>query len=332
MACLTPSRLRACLLAGALGDALGGPSEGADPNPGRGLPEGPLQVSDDTLLVLATCRGIARAGRVDPAAIAGAFVEAYRAGLPGVGSSTLKALRDLDAGLPWALAGARGEYAAGNGGAMRVAPLAFFGDPRDESFRRLVRDVVDITHRHDEAVAAALAVVDAMHALAETPDEGRAALLHRVAERQPDTPVADSLLALATLPEGAGALDAARISGTSGRARDSVPLALFLAASPGAGMPAAWLDAIRCGGDTDTVASLVGQLLAARGREPPAEWGGRLACLDEIDALSRALATLTAGAKAPPQREERLPWPLLVSAKLALTLARLRRGVFRHVP
>jgi ADP-ribosyl-[dinitrogen reductase] hydrolase len=165
--------------------------------------------------------------------------------LPGVGSSTLKALRDLDAGLPWALAGARGEYAAGNGGAMRVAPLAFFGDPSDERFRRLVRDVVGITHRHDEAVAAALAVVDAMHILGEMPGEGRTTLLRRIAARQPDTPVADTLLALGDLPESADALDAARISGTSGRARDSVPLALFLAATPGVDLPTAWLDAIR---------------------------------------------------------------------------------------
>jgi ADP-ribosylglycohydrolase len=289
------------------------------------LPEGPLRVSDDTGLVLATCRGIVGAGRVDPEAIAGAFVDAFRAGLPGVGSSTLKALRDLDAGLHWALAGARGEYAVGNGGAMRVAPLAFFGEPRDEGFRRLVRDVVSITHRHDEVVSAALAVVDAMHLLAETPEVGRAALLRLVAARQRDTPVADRLLALAALPEGAGALDGARVSGTTGRARDSVPLALFLAAAAGANLPATWLEAIRCGGDTDTVASLVGHLLAARGREPPPGWGERLACLDEIDALCRPLATLAASDAAPVEPARGPSRPLLASARVALAIFRFRK-------
>ncbi|HEX3906224.1 MAG TPA: ADP-ribosylglycohydrolase family protein [Polyangia bacterium] len=51
----------------------------------------------------------------------------------------------LDAGVHWALAGAKGERAAGNGAAMRSAPLAFLLDPADEAARRLLRDLSPIT-------------------------------------------------------------------------------------------------------------------------------------------------------------------------------------------
>jgi ADP-ribosylglycohydrolase len=69
-------------------------------------------------MTLATCEAIANSGRVDPALIADAFRSWFdERRFSGLGSSTLKALRDLQAGAHWALAGARGEMAAGNGGA-----------------------------------------------------------------------------------------------------------------------------------------------------------------------------------------------------------------------
>jgi ADP-ribosylglycohydrolase len=74
----------------------------------------------------------------------------------------LKSLRDLEAGNHWALAGRLGERAAGNGAAMRIAPLAFVTDPVNDDGRRFIRDVSQVTHRHDEAYAGALATVFAI--------------------------------------------------------------------------------------------------------------------------------------------------------------------------
>jgi ADP-ribosyl-[dinitrogen reductase] hydrolase len=107
---MTPERIVASLLGGAIGDAWGGPFEGAPPA-GRAslVPDGALEVSDDTQLTVATCEAILEAGRVDVAAIAARFVVWFRRGsLRGLGASTLKALRDLDAGAHWALSGAKG--------------------------------------------------------------------------------------------------------------------------------------------------------------------------------------------------------------------------------
>ncbi len=98
-------RARGCILAGAIGDAMGGPFEG-HPGPLKFRESDRWTISDDSQLTLATCESIIQAGEVSPEPIAGRFLQWYRAGrITGMGSSTLKALRDLDAGGHWALAG-----------------------------------------------------------------------------------------------------------------------------------------------------------------------------------------------------------------------------------
>lgn len=55
----------------------------------------------------------------------------------------LSALSELDASGDWAIVGAKGERAAGNGAAMRVAPLAFCLSPEDPADRSTIRDVAE---------------------------------------------------------------------------------------------------------------------------------------------------------------------------------------------
>src|SRR5215813_4344022 len=144
-------RARGCILGGAIGDAMGAPFEG-QPGPLRFRPHDDWAISDDSQLTLATCESIIETGEVSPEHIASRFVDWYRARrITGMGSSTLKALRDLDTGLHWALSGAKGEMAAGNGAAMRIAPLAFHLNPRLEKDRQVIRDVCRITHHNEEA-------------------------------------------------------------------------------------------------------------------------------------------------------------------------------------
>jgi ADP-ribosylglycohydrolase len=123
--------IRSCIIAGAAGDALGGIAE-----------RGSKSFSDDTQLTLATCEAIMAAG-VPEASVIADHMRAWSAAgdITGVGSSTLKALRDLEAGAHWALAGARGERAAGNGAAMRTAPLAFLLDPQEPGHPVRLRDI-----------------------------------------------------------------------------------------------------------------------------------------------------------------------------------------------
>jgi ADP-ribosyl-[dinitrogen reductase] hydrolase len=204
-------RVLGCLLGGAIGDAYGGVSE-----------RGRVCLSDDTQLTLATCESIAAVGRLDLAHLAATFRRWFEERrIIGLGSSTLKALRDLRAGAHWAVSGARGEMAAGNGGAMRIAPLAFVASVD----RVAIRDIVRITHHSDEAYIGALAVVEALRG--SWPPE-RSELLRAIAERLPDSRVRDRLLLVAGVTE-VGGLPAIAALGTSGYVVDTVPLALAAA-------------------------------------------------------------------------------------------------------
>ena len=181
MASFTRDQIIGCLVGGALGDALGG------------IPERKrISLSDDTQLTLATCEALTRGART-PAGIAGHLVRWFRDGrISGIGSATLKAMRDLNAGVHWALAGARGEMAAGNGAAMRIAPLAFAIDPFDNADRVLIRDVSRLTHHSDEAYIGALAVLLAIHLSRPHPD--LVSTLTSIADQLPDSRVRDRLI------------------------------------------------------------------------------------------------------------------------------------------
>lgn len=124
------SKVRSCLLGGMLGDAMGGAYE--NPAGVELVIAGPLRlskISDDTQLTLATCSSLRKCGRIDPSDIAATFLDWYQNGrLSGLGASTLKALRDLQVGAPWYSSGSIGERSAGNGAAMRIAPIAFYLD------------------------------------------------------------------------------------------------------------------------------------------------------------------------------------------------------------
>lgn len=61
-----------------------------------------LRVTDDTQLTLATCEAIVESRSVTPESIAKQFVRWFRERrITGIGSSTLKALTELDAGGHW---------------------------------------------------------------------------------------------------------------------------------------------------------------------------------------------------------------------------------------
>jgi ADP-ribosyl-[dinitrogen reductase] hydrolase len=287
------SHFRLALLAGASGDCIGRVHEGRAGTVGPLVPEGSWRVSDDTALTLATCRAIVESGRVDPAAVAAEFAREFRGGrLRGLGASTLKALRELAEGAHWATVGRSGEFAAGNGAAMRMAPLAFVLAGETAEDRRLIRDVARITHKSDEAYVAALAVVRAMHLV--NAGEERGSLLERLAGELPDTRVRDALHVLLKLPATAAVEEAAATVGTSGHASESVPFALYLAARFRGSCEEAILAAVRCGGDTDTIASIAGQVCGAGGSAIGEAWLARLPVREEIEERAEGLVALAA--------------------------------------
>jgi ADP-ribosylglycohydrolase len=244
-----PDVVRRCIIAGAAGDAIGGIRE-----------RNAKTFSDDTQLTLATCEAIMAAGGCEPRVIAERMLAWFEQGeITGVGSSTLKALRDLQAGAHWALAGARGEMAAGNGAAMRAAPLAFVLDPHQDRDRTRLRDITRITHHHDEAYVGALAVVVGTRRAAAGLDWSHAA----IAAALPDSRVRDNMLRAADLA-GRDFETVAAAIGTGGFVAETVPAAMELARwMQSVGFESGMRDMNRLGGDADTIGAIAGQLWAA---------------------------------------------------------------------
>lgn len=254
-------RLHGCLAAGAIGDALGSFYEGRPVTESVDF-EALHGITDDTQLTLATCEAILEAKKVSPESIAQKMLEWYNnRKLTGLGASTLKALRDLQVGAHWALSGRSGEYAAGNGAAMRIAPLAFFLNP--DTDRTLIRDVCFITHKNDEAYTGCLAILYILHYILTGRWQADSDLLSLLLSQLPDTAVRDKLIQLQEQP-GLSIREAARLAGTSGHVSESIPFAIFAAQQiKTQHFEDILIEIIRCGGDTDTNASLAGQMMGA---------------------------------------------------------------------
>ncbi|MBS1605479.1 MAG: ADP-ribosylglycohydrolase family protein [Bacteroidetes bacterium] len=253
--------LYGCLIGGAIGDAVGSYYEG-QANVKSVEFDVINGITDDTQLTLATCESIIDSGHVSAESIAKKMLEWYNKGkLSGLGSSTLKALRDLQVGAHWALSGRSGEYAAGNGAAMRISPLAFFVNV--ETDKTLIRDVCNITHKNDEAYVGCLSILYALNFLVSDRWRPGQSLIDLIIPELPDTSVRDNLLKLQISPS-LTIREAAQLIGTSGHVVESVPFSIFAAQKIVEHKFEDILsEIILCGGDTDTNASLAGNIMGA---------------------------------------------------------------------
>lgn len=263
---------------GALGDAYGSKYEQSD------IPSGdaPWFFTDDTQLTMATCVSIMEKGGPDPEHLAATFKYWYRERrLTGLGASTLKALVELVGGGHWNAVGAKGEMAAGNGAAMRIAPLAFVLDPKRDADRDAVAQVCRITHHNDEAYVGALAVVWALRLVQNTQQN----FIPAVIKALPESRVRERLEAISQSP-GMRIRDIGKKFGASGYVVDSVPLALFAAQQgPSMGVQSMMKEIVAAGGDTDTNCSIAGQVVGMQlGSDAiPAEWMAKLKQIPQFD-------------------------------------------------
>lgn len=158
----------------AVGDALGAPFEGAlssairlSPDEHirfrkiRGYPLG--QYTDDTQLTLATIRAICRAKRVDGAEIAREFVALWQTGeIVSPGMSCSDAVHNMVArGMSWEDAGTP-EGRAGNGTAMRAAPIGLWNHAHPGQIERDAATSSIVTHKDSRSVAGTIAVAKAV--------------------------------------------------------------------------------------------------------------------------------------------------------------------------
>lgn len=287
------TKILGCLFGGAAGDAVGATFEGSS-SPRLSELSNRLSITDDTQLTLATCEAIIESKGVSPAAIANRFAAWFRQRrLTGLGASTFKALQELEAGGHWGSVGATGERAAGNGAAMRIAPLAFLLNPDDDLDRRTIRDVCRITHRHEEAYIGGLAIVRVIrfgliHGLLSGD------LLEQLIFQLPDSNVRDRLQFIQQ--ESPSPAEYVERYSASGFVADSVPLAI-LAAIQFPDFSTMSTELISLGGDTDSNAAMAGQILGATyGIEViPSQIINRLEDTKEIRQVAEELSLMLSG-------------------------------------
>jgi len=254
-------RARGCLLGLAVGDALGFPVEGLSRKRARRRYEGIDRyrflgstgyVSDDTEQAVITAEAVVEA-QGDPVSAASVFGRKLRGWFwtipPGVGFSTLKACLKLSVGLP------SGVASAGNGAAMRMAPVGVY----EEDPRKLATELARVTHTDPRGVDGAVSVAVAVSRL-----------------------VRGKSCELSDLPEvDAGLMDALRLAwdlcqreadfdeitdqiGATGYVLHTVPLAFAALWSQPDTFLSGLQKVILQGGDTDSNAAVAGALLGAK--------------------------------------------------------------------
>lgn len=253
------------MFAGALADAMAFAHEGRAPGPAPPLWVG--EVSDDTQLTLATCEALRRKhGEVHPEVVAEQLVAWHLGpGFAGLGASTRKALGELCAGGHWALVGRKGEMGAGNGAAIRVAPLAFVLDFNEQTDRRRLRDGCRITHHNDEAYVGALAIALVIQDALRRGWRGRESVFAMLEKELPDTRVRDRVMALGSIDSAEPIFQIAQTFGNSGYVVDSVPLAIvsYCWAAENRDFEGMVEQVVAAGGDCDSIGSMAGQCYGA---------------------------------------------------------------------
>ncbi|MFE3408909.1 ADP-ribosylglycohydrolase family protein [Streptomyces mirabilis] len=241
----------------------------------RTLPAEPVWLwSDDTAQAVVLVQELAfGGGTVDQDRLAGRFAAAYAGDTHrGYGASMHDVLRRIGAGEPWreVVAGQFGGQGSwGNGAAMRAAPLgAWHAADLDAAAEQAARQGV-VSHHHPEAVAAAVAVALAA-ALAISgrgePAPARPDFLHAVAERLPDSDVRSGVRVAARMPERTSVRHAAEVLGSGYRMSgpDTVPYALWCAASHLDDLHEGLWFTVAGRGDIDTTCAIAGGVIAAR--------------------------------------------------------------------
>lgn len=306
------ARFQGSLLGLAIGDALGMPVEGMRASairdkygrvrdfmdaPWRMLKAG--QWTDDTKMMLCHARSIARMGGFDAADTAREFVAWYESNdWRGLGRATYDSLRRLQAGCSPSQSGMQGEMAAGNGGAMRIAPMGLIDCLDLEKLREDTRAAVTITHDNREAVAGSQAVAYVVARAARGDLDLDRIVSDTVAYIGPCQTAERLHMAQRFLEAGMAVEEALARLGTSGYVVETVSSAVFCFLSSPHDFEHTVSRAVEGGLDSDTTGAVAGSMSGAFcGLDSiPARWREQVEAADEILELAgRIFELATAG-------------------------------------
>jgi ADP-ribosylglycohydrolase len=241
--------------------------------------------TDDTLMAMSIFSILRQHGHVEQDLLARNFAERYDH-TRGYGPAMHRLLWEIRSGEAWSDLAPRlfeGQGSFGNGAAMRVAPLgAFFADDMKSVVSEAESSAV-ITHAHDEAVAGAIAVaVAAAYAwqLREVDSPtGKSEFLDLILPWLAESEVRSKIRQARDMNENASVQFAVSLlgNGTGVSAQDTVPFALWCAASHLDNYEQAMWLTVSGLGDRDTTCAIAGGIVALHtGIEGiPEEWRER---------------------------------------------------------
>lgn len=290
------ARFRGCLLGLAVGDAVGATLEFKAPgsfDPITDMVGGgpfdllPGQWTDDTSMALCLATSLVERGGFDPHDQMRRYVRWYREGYLSstgqcfdIGTTVRAALERFERdGEP--MAGSGDPATAGNGGLMRLAPVAMAWALQAPETSHFAAEATRTTHGAEEALDASRLFATQLRQALNGEDKHTILVGHRARVSAP---------AIVAIAKGdTGAWDASSIRGT-GYVVDALRAALWCFATTDSFQDAV-LKAANLGDDADTTAAICGQLAGAfyGVQAIPAHWRERIVQRELIDSLSDQL-------------------------------------------
>jgi len=239
--------------------------------------------TDDTDMTLALAESMVERGKVDLEDIANKF--SLHCDLTrGYAIGTIKAVLALRSGVAWhqvsRIVFENGSF--GNGGAMRVSPVGLFNHQSTEDLRKAATDQANITHVHPlgqwGAVMQAAAIGWAVLQDPEKPlKKGEMVIQLREVLWPGPLEYQKAINEIEKMFERAGKLkgeEVVRHLGHGVEAHRSVPTASYISLAYSPDFQDSIRAAISLGGDTDTIAAMVGAIAGAHVGEKglPTEW------------------------------------------------------------
>jgi ADP-ribosylglycohydrolase len=237
----------------------------------RTVPSPPWRYTDDTAMAIAITEVLEEHGEIRQESLAETFGRNFLADPHrGYGAAMHGLLPEL-ASVPSAwkkLSPAlfRGGGSFGNGAAMRIAPLgAYFADDIAKLTKQAELSAV-ITHSHPEGIAGAIAVALASGLACRYKDAptGSREFLNEICDQVPESEVRRGIFTALALPSEATVESAVAALGNGSEvsAQDTVPFALWAAASHLDNYEDALWTTVSGLGDRDTTCAIVGGIVA----------------------------------------------------------------------
>lgn len=284
---LLREKFRGAILGCFLGDAFGSYFEGMNPDRVMSSIENlskrfMRRYTDDTDMTLALAESIVQTGKIDPADISDQF-RLHCDLTRGYGMGTIQAIIALRAGWQWqrvaTMAFKEGSY--GNGAAMRVSPVGLFYHHDLDSLREAALLQASITHAHPLGQWGAVLQATAVgFAVLQDPNEPfHEEIIGRMREVLWQGPMEyikafnwiEHMITRGIKPKSQ---EIVQRLGNGVEALYSVPSACYVALTYSSNFCEAIRNAISLGGDTDTIAGMVGAIIGAHIGEKrlPGEW------------------------------------------------------------